>query len=65
MKKIIPFFMSILMVCSLSACGNNSSESEQTARHTAYLEELYVPHLVVGAINKNPAQGVVLLDGKK
>ena len=31
----------------------------------AYLEELYVPHPVVGAINQNSAQGVVLLDEKK
>lgn len=30
-----------------------------------YLEELYVPHPIVGAIDKNPEQGVVLLDGKK
>ena len=31
----------------------------------AYLEECYVPHPVVGAINANPPQGVVLLDEKK
>ncbi|HIW57521.1 MAG TPA: aldo/keto reductase [Firmicutes bacterium] len=31
----------------------------------AYLEELYVPHPIVGAIDKNPYQGVVLLDEKK
>lgn len=31
----------------------------------AYLEELYVPHPIVGAIDKNPEQGVVLLDEKK
>lgn len=31
----------------------------------AYLEELYIPHPIVGAIDKNPAQGVVLLDEKK
>lgn len=31
----------------------------------AYLEELYVPHPIVGAIDKNPDQGVVLLDEKK
>ncbi len=31
----------------------------------SYLEELYVPHPVVGAIDKNPDQGVVLLDEKK
>lgn len=31
----------------------------------AYLEELYVPHPIVGAIKENPQQGVVLLDEKK
>ena len=31
----------------------------------AYLEELYVPHPIVGAIDKNPPQGVMLLDEKK
>ena len=30
-----------------------------------YLEELYVPHPVVGAIDKNPDPGVILLDEKK
>ena len=30
-----------------------------------YLEELYLPHKIVGAIDKNPADGVVLLDEKK
>ena len=30
-----------------------------------YLEELYVPHPIVGAIDKNPEQGVMLLDEKK
>lgn len=30
-----------------------------------YLEELYVPHEIVGAINHNPAQGTVLIDEKK
>lgn len=30
-----------------------------------YLEELYVPHPVVGAINKNPEQGVLIIDDKK
>lgn len=34
-------------------------------RDIAYLEELYVPHKIVGAIDKNPAQGVVLRDEKK
>lgn len=29
-----------------------------------YLEEVYVPHPIVGAIDKNPEQGVVLLDKK-
>lgn len=31
----------------------------------AYLEEMYMPHPVVGAIDKNPPQGVMLLDEKK
>ena len=30
-----------------------------------YLEECYVPHPIMGAINKNPEQGVILLDEKK
>ena len=30
-----------------------------------YLEELYVPHKIVGAIDKNPDQGVILIDEKK
>ena len=36
-----------------------------TAEDLAYLEEPYVPHEIVGAIDKNPAQGVILLDKKK
>lgn len=36
-----------------------------TESDIAYLEELYVPHPIVGAINQNPEQGVVLLDEKK
>lgn len=31
----------------------------------AYLEEMYVPHPIVGAIDHNPEQGVILLDEKK
>ena len=31
----------------------------------SYLEEMYVPHPIVGAIDKNPAQGVILLDDNK
>lgn len=31
----------------------------------AYLEEMYVPHPIVGAIDKNPAEGVMLLNVKK
>lgn len=30
----------------------------------AYLEEMYVPHPIVGAIKENPPQGVMLLDKK-
>lgn len=36
-----------------------------TAEDMAYLEELYVPHPIVGAIDKNPEPGVILLDEKK
>ncbi len=36
-----------------------------TDSDVAYLEEMYVPHPVVGAIKQNPSQGVVLLDEKK
>ena len=35
------------------------------ATKMGYLDELYVPHPIVGAIDKNPAQGVILLDEKK
>ena len=31
----------------------------------AYLEESYIPHRIVGAIDHNPADGVMLLDEKK
>lgn len=31
----------------------------------AYLEEMYVPHPIIGAIDKNPEHGVMLLDEKK
>lgn len=36
-----------------------------TEEDLKYLEELYVPHPIVGAIDHNPPQGVVLLDNKK
>lgn len=36
-----------------------------TSEDIAYLEELYLPHRVVGAIDHNPADGVMLLDEKK
>ena len=36
-----------------------------TPEDIAYLEECYVPHPIVGAIDKNPPQGVMLLDEKK
>lgn len=36
-----------------------------TADDVAYLEEMYVPHPIVGAIKQNPPQGVILLDEKK
>ena len=36
-----------------------------TPEDIASLEECYVPHPIVGAINANPPQGVLLLDEKK
>ena len=36
-----------------------------TDEDIAYLEEPYLPHRIVGAIDCNPPQGVMLLDGKK
>ena len=36
-----------------------------TADDIAYLEEPYLPHRIVGAIDHNPAEGVMLLDEKK
>ena len=36
-----------------------------TDEEVAWLEEPYVPHRIVGAINHNPAEGVILLDEKK
>ena len=40
-------------------------EIKLTEKDVEYLEELYVPHPIVGAIDKNPEPGVVLLDEKK
>lgn len=40
-------------------------EVKLTPEDIAYLEEPYLPHPVVGAINQNPAEGVMLLDEKK
>lgn len=36
-----------------------------TDEDVAYLEEPYAPHRIVGAIDRNPPQGVMLLDEKK
>lgn len=36
-----------------------------TDEEAAYLEEPYVPHVIVGAVDHNPPQGVMLLDEKK
>lgn len=36
-----------------------------TAEDIDYLEELYMPHKIVGAIDQNPPQGTVLLDEDK
>lgn len=36
-----------------------------TPEEAAYLEEPYLPHRVVGAVDHNPPEGVMLLDEKK
>lgn len=36
-----------------------------TAADVAFLDELYLPHRIVGAIDRNPDDGVILLDKKK
>lgn len=36
-----------------------------TSEDIHYLEELYAPHEIVGAIDQNPAQGTILIDQKK
>ena len=36
-----------------------------TPEDIAFLEEPYLPHRIVGAIDKNPPQDVMLLDEKK
>ena len=36
-----------------------------TKENTSYLEEPYLPHRIVGTIDRNPSQGVLLLDEKK
>lgn len=36
-----------------------------TTEDISYLEELYIPHRIVGAIDSNPPEGVMLLDEKK
>ncbi len=35
-----------------------------TDEDVAYLEEMYVPHPVIGALNQNPPQGTILVDKK-
>ncbi len=40
-------------------------EVKLTDEDIAYLEEPYLPHRIVGAIDHNPADGVMLLDEKK
>lgn len=36
-----------------------------SAEDVNYLEELYVPHKIIGALDENPAEGTVLIDEKK
>ena len=45
--------------------ATNALNVKLSPEDIAYLEEMYVPHPIVGAIDKNPAEGVILLDEKK
>ena len=42
----------------------NALEISLTNEDLTYLEEMYVPHPIIGAINENQPQGTVLLDKK-
>lgn len=42
----------------------NALEVKLTEEDVVYLEELYMPHEIVGAINQNPPAGTILLDEK-
>ena len=50
---------------SISEAELRAWAKEIAEQGVAYLEELYVPHPIVGAIKENPKPGVVLLDEKK
>lgn len=43
----------------------NALDISLTTEDMSFLEELYLPHPIVGAIKENPPQGVILLDEKK
>ena len=45
--------------------ATNALNVKLSPEDIAYLEEMYVPHPIVGAIDKNSAEGVILLDEKK
>ena len=47
------------------AKGKYDHMEKQDIKIVARVEELYVPHPIIGAIDKNPEQGVMLLDEKK
>lgn len=42
-----------------------SLQLELTDQDCQYLEELYEPHKIIGALNQNPPEGTVLIDKKK
>ena len=43
----------------------NAQSITLTAQDIAYLEEPYLPHPIMGALDKNPAPGVILVNEKK
>ena len=49
----------------ISGRCRGSADRKLTNADIAHLEEPYVPHRIVGAIDRNPPQGVMLLDEKK
>ena len=57
--------LTMLVVSNEKLPTSLGGESMSPPEEVAYLEECYVPHPIVGAINSNPPQGTILLDEKR